>query len=88
MRKLAIVLVPLLILVLVMGVIGCDQDASLQDAVARAIAKTSEAQSFRSTTNGIILTDNYVQSDSSEFEYASPGYWHYLGTVIVNGGAM
>ena len=75
-----------LVVLLILSIAACDQDASLRDAVARAIAKTSEAQSFRSTTNGIILTDNYVQSGSSEFEYASPGYWHYLHTVIVNGG--
>lgn len=71
---------------LTLSIAACDLDASLRDAVARAIAKTSEAQSFRSTNNGIILTDTYVKSDSSDFEYASPGYWHYLQTVIVNGG--
>ena len=86
MRKLAIVLIPLLILALVLGAIGCDQDASLRDAVARAIAKTSEAQSFRSTKIGIILIDNYVKSDSSELEYASPGYLHYLQTVTASFG--
>ena len=50
---------------------ACDQDASLRDAVVRAIDKTSEVQSFRSTTNKVIFTDNYVRSYSSVMEHAA-----------------
>ena len=75
-----------IIVLLMLAVVACDQESSLQDAIARAIAKTSEVQSFHSTTNDIILTDNYVQSRSSEYEYASPDHWHYLQTVTLNGG--
>ena len=84
MRKLAIVLIPLLILALVLGAIGCDQDASLQDAIARAIAKTSEASSYRSAANYTSYESSITSRDSSEGEYSAPDRYHSLETFIVD----
>lgn len=79
---LAIVLTVLLI----MPFTACDQQADLQDAIARAIARTSEVQSYRTTSNSTTHADGITQVSSYELEYAAPDRWHLLETVIVDGG--
>lgn len=75
-----------LLVLLMLPLAACDQQASLRDAVARAITKTVEAQSFRATVNSITLTDTHTHSSSSEWVYAAPDCWHSLETVVLDGG--
>ena len=75
-----------LLVLLMLPLAACDQQASLRDAVARAITKTVEAQSFRATVNSTTLTDTHTHSSSSEWVYAAPDCWRSLETVVLDGG--
>ena len=76
----------ILAILMILPYLACDQGASLQDAIARAITKTSEAGSYHSAGNSTTYTDNITYEGSSEVEYAAPDRWHLLETVIVDGG--
>ncbi len=77
---LAIVLTVLLI----MPFTSCDEQASLQDAIARAITKTSEAHSYRAAGNATTHSDGVTTVSSYELECAAPDRYHSVETVIVD----
>ena len=72
-----------LVVLLMLTVVACDQGASLQDAIARAITKTSQASSYRSAGNSTSHTDSVTDVFSHESEYAAPDRYHSLETSIV-----
>ena len=73
-----------LVVLLMLTVVACDQGASLQDAIARAIAKTSEVQSYRSAGNSTSHTDGVTTVSSYELECAAPDRYHSVSTLIVD----
>ncbi len=73
-----------LVVLLMLTVVACDQGASLRDAIARAIAKTSEVQSYRSAGNVTTYTDGVTTVSSYELECAAPDRYHSVSTVIVD----
>jgi hypothetical protein len=75
-----------LLLSFVVALAACDEEAMYQDSIAKAIATTAEARSFRATVYQITVADIYVHSWSSEEEFVAPDRWHLLYTVIVDGG--
>ena len=71
-----------IVVLMMLAVVACDQESSLQDAIDRAIAKTSEA-SYRSAKNSTTYKGSITYRDSSEVEYAAPDRYHSLETSIV-----
>jgi len=75
-----------IIVLMMLAVIACDQASStptdLQDAITRAITKTSEANSYRSAGNSTSYEDSITSRQSSEAEYAAPDRSHSLETAI------
>ena len=57
-----------LIVLLILPIVACDQEAGLRNAVARAITKTSEVQSYRSSGNTTTYTDEGILVSSSSYE--------------------
>ena len=82
--KLSVAIV--LTVLLILPFVACDEQASLQDAIARAIARTSEVRSYHSAGNSTTYTDTITYEGSSEVAYAAPDRWHLSETVIVDGG--
>ena len=81
-----LLLVIILAILMILPYLACDQQASLQDAIARAIARTSEVRSYHSAGNSTTYTDTITYEGSSEVAYAAPDRWHLSETVIVDGG--
>jgi len=73
-----------LVVLLMLTVVACDQGASLRDAIARAIAKTSEAHSYRSAGNVTTYTDSVTTVSSYEWECAAPDRYHSVSTTVVD----
>jgi hypothetical protein len=82
--KILVIMAMLLSLAVVLA--ACDKEAMYQDTIAKAIATTVEARSFRATVNQIILLDSHVSSSSYEVEFVAPDRWHSLFTLIADGG--
>ena len=72
-----------LAVLLILSVVACDQESSLQDVIARAITKTSQASSYRSAGNSTSHTDSVTDVFSHESEYAAPNRYHSHETSIV-----
>lgn len=72
-----------LAVLLILSVAACDQESSLQDVIAKAITKTSQASSYRSAGNSTSHTDSVTDVFSHESEYAAPDRYHSLETSIV-----
>ena len=71
-----------IVVLMMLAVVACDQGSSLQDVIARAITKTSEASSYRSAGNSTAHTDSVTDVFSHESEYAAPDRYHSLETYI------
>ncbi len=82
--KLSVAIV--LTVLLILPFVACDEQASLQDVVDRAIARTSEVQSYRTTSNSTTHADGITSVSSYESEYAASDHYHGFATVIVDGG--
>ena len=72
-----------IVVLMMLAVVACDQESSLQDVIARAITKTSEASSYRSAGNSTAHNDSVTDVSSHESEYAAPDRYHSLETSIV-----
>ena len=81
-----LLLVIILAILMILPYLACDQQASLQDVVDRALTQTSQVQSYRSAGNSTTYTDTITYEGSSEVAYAAPDRWHLSETVIVDGG--
>ena len=81
--KLSVAIV--LTVLLILPFVACDEQASLQDAIARAIARTSEVRSYHSAGNSTTYTDTITYEGAYELECAAPDRYHSVETVNVNG---
>jgi len=54
--------------VLVLSLTACYQGSGVRDTIIRAIDKTGAVQTYRSTTHKTTITNDYVQSYSSQYE--------------------
>ena len=72
-----------LVVLLTLSVVACVQGASLQDAVTRAISKTSEVQSYRATGNTTYFTNTEEFESSFVAEIAAPD--QYRSKTVTDG---
>ncbi len=81
-----LILVIVLTALLIVPFASCDRQASLQDAIARAITRTSQAQSYRIMSNSTLHSDGSTKVSSYELEYAASDRYHLFETANVEGG--
>jgi outer membrane biogenesis lipoprotein LolB len=67
------------IIMLIVLLVSCARETSLQDAVSRAINTTAQAQSYRQTGNTIYYVDSVAETTESffELEYVAPDRSHF-----------
>jgi len=80
-----LLLVIILAILMILPYLACNQQASLQDVVDRALTQTSQVQSYRSAENSTTYADNITYEGAYELECAAPDRYHSVETLNVNG---